>query len=69
MKKKADMVYEKTKPKQTQFKPNSNPIKANFRKAKMNLKSLAGKSGHTSFSSLAKKAGQKLNFRYNNIAK
>jgi hypothetical protein len=28
-------------------KPNSNPNKANFRKAKMNLKSLAGKSGHT----------------------
>ncbi len=25
----------------------TNPNKANFRKAKMNLKSLAGKSGHT----------------------
>jgi hypothetical protein len=35
----------------------------------MNLKSLARKSGHTPFSSLAKIAGQKLNFRYNNIAK
>jgi len=41
--------------KQTQFKPNSNPVLskvegvewANFRKAKMNLKSLAKKSGHT----------------------
>jgi len=30
--------------KQTQNKPNSNPISS---KAKMNLKSLAGKSGHT----------------------
>jgi len=35
----------------------------------MNLKYLAKKSGHTPFSSLAKKAGQKLNFLYNNIAK
>jgi hypothetical protein len=32
--------------KQTQFKPN-------FRKAKMNLKSLAGKSGHTRLMDLA----------------
>jgi len=32
----------KTNPKQTQFKPN-------LRKAKMNLKSLVGKSGHTLF--------------------
>jgi len=40
----------KTNPKQTQNKPNSNPILSavgGFRKAKMNLKSLAGKSGHT----------------------
>jgi len=59
------MNYPQTPKKQTQNKPNSNPIKAcpelaealsaaegavewaNFRKAKMNVKSLAGKSGHT----------------------
>jgi hypothetical protein len=29
--------------KQTQFKPNSNPIKANFKKAKMNVNSLITK--------------------------
>jgi len=29
--------------KQTQYKPNSNPIKANFRKAKMNVNSLITK--------------------------
>jgi len=33
---------------ETAFRPKkTNPIKANFRKAKMNLKSLAKKSGHT----------------------
>ena len=37
MKKNADKGYEKTKPKQTQYKTNTNPIKANFRKAKMNV--------------------------------
>ncbi len=36
MKKNADMGYEKTKPKQTQFKPN-------LRKAKMNVNSLITK--------------------------
>ena len=49
---------EKTNPIQTQSKPVlSAPVLskvegvewANFRKAKMNLKSLAGKSGHTPF--------------------
>ncbi len=44
MKKYADRGYEKTKPKQTQFKPNQSQFQY-------------------------KKAGQKLNFRYNNIAK
>jgi len=41
------MNYEnKTAFRRGKNKPNSNPIKPNFRKAKMNLKSLAGKSGH-----------------------
>jgi len=34
---------EKTNPIQTQYKPNSNPIKANLRKAKMNVNSLITK--------------------------
>jgi len=41
MKKNAAKGYEKTNPIQTQFKPSS--------KAKMSLKSLAKKSGHTNF--------------------
>jgi len=37
--------------KQTQFKPNTNPISS---KAKMSLKSLAGKSGNIHFNKLKK---------------
>ncbi len=39
-----------------QNKPNSNPIKPNLRKAQMNVKSLAGKSGHTRLIADVKKA-------------
>jgi len=50
MKKNAAMDYEK----QSQNKPNSNPNKANFLNAKMNLKLLSKKSGHTRSAEITK---------------
>jgi len=44
----ANLYYIEDYENETTLRPKkTNPIKANFRKAKMNLKSLARKSGHT----------------------
>jgi len=53
----ANAFLQKDYENETAFRPKkTNPIKANFRKAKMNLKSLARKSGHTHFCTSRKKS-------------
>ena len=51
--------------KQSQNKPNSNPNKANFRNAKMNVKLLAKKSGHTRSAEITKIGCVHISKKYN----